>query len=63
MNSSEAAAAAAAVSADPANESGSADFFPPDYCLVQHLIYHTYTEEWARSRRLCHVTLDIGYGD
>ena len=63
MNSSEAAAAAAAaVSADPANESGSADF-PPDYCLVQHLIYHTYTEEWARSRRLCHVTLDIGYGD
>ena len=21
--------------------------YPPNYCLVQHLIYHTYTEERA----------------
>ena len=21
------------------------DDYPPNYCLVQHLIYHTYTEE------------------
>ena len=21
--------------------------YPPNYCLVQHLIYHTYTEEPA----------------